>query len=66
LRSNAKIAFHPVDQAQLLSRLRLLDLRVGLLINFHVATLKEGIKRMVNNSQEAPELRKSDLLVVHG
>lgn len=50
-----KDAFHPVDQAQLLSRLRLLDLRVGLLINFHVATLKEGIKRMVNNSQEAPE-----------
>ena len=61
-----KDAFHPVDQAQLLSRLRLLDLRVGLLINFHVATLKEGIKRMVNNSQEAPELRKSDLHVVHG
>lgn len=34
-----KDAIHPVDQAQLLSYLRLLDLRVGLLINFHVAAL---------------------------
>ncbi len=44
-----KEAIHPVDQAQLLSYLRLLDLRVGLLINFHVLMLKDGIKRMVNN-----------------
>jgi GxxExxY protein len=29
-----KEALHPVDQSQLLSHLRLLDLRVGLLINF--------------------------------
>lgn len=38
-----KEAVHPVDQAQLLSHLRLLDLRVGLLINFHVVLLKDGI-----------------------
>jgi hypothetical protein len=38
-----------VDQAQLLSYLRLLDLRVGLLINFHSLLLKDGIKRLVNN-----------------
>jgi GxxExxY protein len=31
-------ALHPVDQAQLLSHLRLLDLHVGLLINFQVET----------------------------
>ena len=31
-----KEVLHPVDQAQLLSHLRLLDLQVGLLINFHV------------------------------
>ena len=43
-----KEAIHPVDHAQLLSHLRLLDLRVGLLINFHVLMLKDGIKRMVN------------------
>ncbi len=44
-----KEALHPVDQAQLLSHLRLLDLHIGLLINFHVIQLKDGIKRMVNN-----------------
>jgi GxxExxY protein len=47
----AKEALHPVDQAQLLSHLRLLNLRVGLLINFNVTMLKDGIKRMVNNYQ---------------
>lgn len=49
-----KEAIHPVDQAQLLSYLRLLDLQVGLLINFHVVALKEGIKRMVNHYQDVP------------
>lgn len=47
-----KDALHPVDEAQLLSQLRLLNLPVGLLINFHVVLLKDGIKRMVNNYQE--------------
>jgi GxxExxY protein len=50
-----KEALHPVDQAQLLSHLRLLNLQVGLLINFHVVLLKDGIKRMVNNYQDLPE-----------
>jgi GxxExxY protein len=50
-----KEAIHPVDEAQLLSHLRLLDLQVGLLINFHVLVLKDGIKRMVNHYHEAPE-----------
>lgn len=49
-----KEAIHPVDEAQLLSYLRLLDLRVGLLINFHVVMLKDGIKRMVNNYHDMP------------
>ena len=47
-----KEALHPVDLAQLLSHLRLLDIPVGLLINFHVVFLREGIKRMVNNYRE--------------
>lgn len=47
-----KEAIHPVDQAQLLSHLRLLNLQIGLLINFHVVLLKDGIKRMVNNYEE--------------
>ena len=43
-----KEQLHPVDEMQLLSHLRLLDLRVGLLINFHVARLTDGIRRIVN------------------
>jgi len=38
----------PVHQAQLLSYLRLANKRAGLLINFHVARLRDGIKRMMN------------------
>jgi GxxExxY protein len=51
-----KEALHPVDQAQLLSHLRLLNLQVGLLINFHVVVLKDGIKRMVNDYHESAEI----------
>ena len=47
-----KEALHPVDEAQLLSHMRLLDLPLGLLINFHVVLLKDGIKRLVNNYVE--------------
>ena len=57
-----KEALHPVDQAQLLSHLRLLDLHVGLLINFHVVQLKDGIKRMVNNYQESPDDQVCDVI----
>ena len=39
----------PVHPKQLLTYLRLLDLRVGLLVNFGAPTLKEGLKRIVNN-----------------
>lgn len=38
----------PVHEAQLLSYLKLNGKKVGLLINFNVAQLKNGIKRMVN------------------
>ena len=38
----------PVHEAQLLCYLRLTDLRIGLLINFNVATLRQGIKRMAS------------------
>jgi GxxExxY protein len=37
----------PIHEAQLLTYLRLSKTRVGLLINFNVSVLKEGIKRMV-------------------
>jgi GxxExxY protein len=41
-------AIHPVHQAQLLSYMRLSGIGVGLLINFYVLHLRDGIKRMVN------------------
>jgi GxxExxY protein len=39
----------PIHEAQLLSYLRLSTNQVGILINFNVIHLKDGIKRMVNN-----------------
>jgi len=39
----------PIHEAQLLSYLKLSGKRLGLLINFNVKLLKDGIKRMVNN-----------------
>lgn len=41
-------ALHPVHQAQLLSYIRLSGISVGLLINFYVTHLRDGIKRMVD------------------
>jgi len=41
-------AIHPVHQAQLLSYMRLSGIRVGLLINFYVTHMRDGIKRMVD------------------
>jgi GxxExxY protein len=38
----------PIHQAQLLSYLKLSGLRIGLLINFNVKVLKDGIHRVVN------------------
>jgi GxxExxY protein len=40
---------HPVHKKQLLTYLRLADKRVGLLINFNVTLIKDGISRVVNN-----------------
>ncbi len=39
----------PVHYAQLLTYLKLSDLKLGLLINFNVKLLKDGIHRIVNN-----------------
>ncbi|MBI3657848.1 MAG: GxxExxY protein [Acidobacteria bacterium] len=47
LKSVEKLA--PVHSKQVLTYLRLLNLPVGLLINFGAATLKEGLHRIVNN-----------------
>jgi GxxExxY protein len=39
----------PVHKAQLISYLKLADKRLGFLINFNVALIKDGIQRIVNN-----------------
>jgi GxxExxY protein len=42
-------ALAPVHYAQLLTYLRLTNLKLGLLINFNSKLLKDGIHRVVNN-----------------
>jgi len=37
----------PIHKAQLLSYMKLFNVPVGLLINFHVPTLKSGISRLI-------------------
>jgi GxxExxY protein len=38
---------HPVSKAQLFSYMRLLNIPIGLLINFHEPVLKNGLSRMI-------------------
>ena len=40
---------HDVHFAQLLTYLKLTDCKLGMLINFNVTLIKNGIKRVVNN-----------------
>ncbi|MEH1905762.1 MAG: GxxExxY protein [Nostoc sp.] len=42
-------SFHPIHSVQLLTYLKLANCKLGLLINFNVLHLKEGLKRVVNN-----------------
>lgn len=44
-------AIAPIHEAQMLTYLKLRDMRVGLIINFNVRLLVDGIKRLVNNYQ---------------
>ena len=46
----------PIHEAQMLSYLKLSACKVGLLINFNVKVLKDGIKRLVN---EFPDSRRA-------
>lgn len=39
----------PIHEAQLLTYLKLSNLKLGILLNFNVPVLKNGIKRIVNN-----------------
>ena len=42
----------PVHKKQLLTYIRLMDRRLGLLINFGAALIRDGITRMVNRLEE--------------
>ena len=42
----------PLHKKQLLTYLRLADVRLGLLINFNVARIRDGITRIVNGLEE--------------
>jgi len=57
-----KDALHSVDEAQLLSHLRLLNVPIGLLINFHVVLLRDGIRRMVSDYRE-DDVLEEELLI---
>jgi GxxExxY protein len=41
-----------VDKKQLLTHLRLMNKRLGLLINFNVELIKDGVSRIVNGLEE--------------
>lgn len=41
-------SLQPIHKAQLLTYLKLTNRRLGLLINFNVPVLKDGIRRVVN------------------
>jgi GxxExxY protein len=41
-------AFTDIHMAQILTYLRLTEVRIGLLLNFNVLRMKDGIKRVVN------------------
>ena len=43
----------PIDEAQLLTYLKMKNLHLGYLINWNVPLLKQGIKRMVNSFEES-------------
>lgn len=50
----AKDEVSSIDKLEVLTYLRLLKLRLGLVINFHVPVLKDGVFRVVNNLIDRP------------
>jgi GxxExxY protein len=54
---------HPSSKAQLFSYMGLLDVPIGLLINFHERILKNGIARMILPGANAKESAGDDLVL---
>ncbi len=40
---------HPIYETQVLTYLRLTDIKLGLLINFGASSIKEGVSRIINH-----------------
>lgn len=54
----------PVHEAQVINYLKLSRLQLGLLINFNVPVLKNGIRRIVNNLRESSALSASSAVTL--
>lgn len=51
--------FAPIHKAQVLTYLRLTGLHCGVLINFNVVHLRDGIKRIIRGGSPADDLKSS-------
>ena len=51
---------HPVFAAQCRTYLRMLNLPVGLVLNFGFPTLKEGLEHVFNPKAQSPDLQTSE------
>ena len=50
----ASDSVHPIHKAQLLSHMKLIDIPLGLIINFNVLKLTEGVSRLILPGANAP------------
>lgn len=53
----------PIHQAQMISYLKLADKKLGLLINFNVKYLHDGIQRVVNKFPDSPRSLRPQRLI---
>ena len=48
----ASESIQPIHKVQLLTYLRLMDKQLGLILNFNVPFMRDGIQRVVNDLEE--------------
>lgn len=55
----AQKQIHPIEESQINTYLRLLNLKIGLILNFNVRWMKDGIRRIINPNfiESRPPLR---------
>ena len=52
---------HPFSKAQLFSYMKLLDVPLGLLMNFHEPVLKNGISRLILPGAASPDIDPTEV-----